>query len=317
MITIHEANATDFTTLGLGALTPTECMIEEQAGGLYELTLAQPITSDLKYTLITQGRIIKAPAPMRETPLVEIGQSGTVKRQIYKVTTDGRRLYLRAAADQNARGLHAYKPGTEVAVIGTSGKWSNVIILDGGATGWMWTANLTYVRDENETISGDTPGTVIEPRQTREQLFRIYEVETDSEGRTVTARAQHITYDLKGAIVASDYAPEDVSAADVVTNILAKADHETPFNIICSVTDTVTIDCTGRNILDIIMESDSGLLAQTGARLIRDNYDLFILPAEERDRGVRLSYGKNLLSAILRTDASSIVTVAPHAGSVD
>lgn len=314
MITIHEANATDFTTLGLGALTPTECTIEEQAGGLYELTLAQPITSDLKYTLITQGRIIKAPAPMRETPLVEIGQSGTVKRQIYKVTTDGRRLYLRAAADQNARGLHAYKPGTEVAVIGTSGKWSNVIILDGGATGWMWTANLTYVRDENETISGDTPGTVIEPRQTREQLFRIYEVETDSEGRTVTARAQHITYDLKGVIVASDYAPEDVSAADVVTNILAKADHETPFNIICSVTDNVTIDCTGRNILDIIMESDSGLLAQTGARLIRDNYDLFILPAEERDRGVRLSYGKNLLSAILRTDASSIVTRIQPAG---
>ena len=314
MITIYAANATDFSTLGLGALAPSECMIEEQAGGLYELTLTQPITNDLKHTLIAQGRIVKAPAPMRETPLVEIGKSGGVTRRIYKVTTDGRRLNMRTEASQSARVIHAYRPGTEVAVTGESGSWSSVIILDGGASGWMWTENLTFVREESETISGDAPGSVIAPRQTREQLFRICEVETDGESRTVTARAQHITYDLKGAIVAQEYAPENVSAASVCAAMMGCIDHETPFRLTCTVTAPVTIDCTGRNILDIIMDRDSGLLAQTGARLIRDNYDLFILPDEARDRGVSLRYGKNLLSAVLRTDASGLITRIQPAG---
>lgn len=314
MITIHEANSSDFSTLGLGALAPTECLIEESAGGLYELTLTQPIADDMKHGLITQGRIIKAPAPMRETPLVEIGQSGTVTRRIFKVVTDGRRLSLRTAPDQSARVIHAYKPGTEVIVTDTSGSWSSVIMADGGASGWMWTANLTFVREESESISGDTPGAVIQPRQTREQLFRICEVETDSKRRVVTLRAQHISYDLKGVIVASDYAPEDVSAETVCAAMMRLADHETPFRIICTVTDPITIDCTGRNILDIIMDSDSGILAQTGARLIRDNYDLFILPAEERKRGVSLRYGKNLLSAYLRTDTSNLLTRIQPAG---
>ena len=314
MITIYAANATDFSTLGLGALAPSECTIEEQAGGLYEMTLTQPITDDLKHTLIAQGRIIKAPAPVRETPLVEIGKSGSVVRRIYKVTTDGRRLNMRTAADQSARVIHAYRPGTEVAVTGEDGSWSSVIILDGGASGWMWTANLTFVREESETISGDAPGSVIAPRQTREQLFRICEVETDGESRTVTARAQHITYDLKGAIVAREYAPENVSAETVCAAMMGYIDHETPFRLTCTVTAPVTIDCTGRNILDIIMDRDSGLLAQTGARLIRDNYDLFILPDEARDRGVSLRYGKNLLSAVLRTDASGLITRIQPAG---
>ena len=314
MITIYAANATDFSTLGLGALAPSACTIEEQAGGLYELTLTQPITDDLKHTLIAQGRIIKAPAPVRETPLVEIGKSGSVTRRIYKVTTDGRRLNMRTAADQSARVIHAYRPGTEVAVTGESGSWSSVIILDGGASGWMWTANLTFVREESETISGDAPGSVIAPRQTREQLFRICEVETDGESRAVTARAQHISYDLKGAIVAREYAPENVSAETVCAAMMGYIDHETPFRLICTVTESVTIDCTGRNILDILMDRDSGLLTQTGARLIRDNYDLFILPDEARDRGVSLRYGKNLLSAVLRTDASGLITRIQPAG---
>ena len=314
MITIYAANATDFSTLGLGALAPSECMIEEQAGGLYELTLTQPITNDLKHTLIAQGRIVKAPAPMRETPLVEIGKSGGVTRRIYKVTTDGRRLNMRTEASQSARVIHAYRPGTEVAVTGESGSWSSVIILDGGASGWMWTENLAFVREESETISGDAPGSVIAPRQTREQLFRICEVETDGERRAVTARAQHISYDLKGAIVAQEYAPEAVSAETVCAAMMGYIDHETPFRLTCTVTDPVTIDCTGRNILDIIMDRDSGLLAQTGARLIRDNYDLFLLPDEARDRGVSLRYGKNLLSAVLRTDASGLITRIQPAG---
>ena len=43
MITIYAPDATDFSTLGLGALAPYECEIEEQAGGMYELTICHPM----------------------------------------------------------------------------------------------------------------------------------------------------------------------------------------------------------------------------------------------------------------------------------
>lgn len=310
MITVHESNALDFGSLGLGALTPTEGVVEEQAGGMYELTITQPITDDLRHTLLVPHRIIKAPAPVRETPLIEIGQAGTVTREIYRIATpDGRsRLYLRAGAGQNSKGIHAYAYGLEVVVLEKPGTWWRVAIPNGGATGWMYGPYLRFVRNETETIIGDTPGTVIQPRQTRDQLFRIYEVSTDTEKRTVTAKAQHITYDLKGAIISEEYAPEDVPADQVCAQLLARIDHDPGFVIYCTCTDPITADFTGKNLLECLLDPESGVLAQTGGRLVRDNFDLFILADEERDRGARLTYKKNLLCAIQDTDTSNIIT---------
>lgn len=45
MISIYAPNATDFSNNGLSLLLPIECTIEEQANGMYELTLVHPITS--------------------------------------------------------------------------------------------------------------------------------------------------------------------------------------------------------------------------------------------------------------------------------
>jgi hypothetical protein len=161
MITIHAPNADDFSTLGLGALLPTEAVIEDEAGGMYELALSQPIADDGRHMLIQNGRIIKAPAPVRETPLVQIGQSGSVTRQIYKVQTSGARLRMRAKPSTSAKILGSYKVGTEVVRLEVSGSWAKVILKKGGATGWMYNSYLTFVRTESETIQGDKPGGVV------------------------------------------------------------------------------------------------------------------------------------------------------------
>ena len=110
--------------------------------------MEHPFTDDLRHELLKALRIIKVPAPIRETPLVELPDMQANEREIYRVTTDGRRLYLRAAPSQQSKGLHAYKPGTEVAGLSLSedGKWRQVAILDGGASGWMWNGNLQYIR---------------------------------------------------------------------------------------------------------------------------------------------------------------------------
>ena len=49
MITIYAPEAQDFSTLGLGALAPYECVIEEQAGGMYELTMTHPMDAEGKW----------------------------------------------------------------------------------------------------------------------------------------------------------------------------------------------------------------------------------------------------------------------------
>lgn len=310
MITIYEKNAQDFSTLGLGTLEPVLCEVEEQAGGLYELVLRQPITDDNRAFLLAADRIIKAPAPMRETPQITIdGASGeSVTREIWQVNTGNSRLHLRAKP--NGKIIGAYPSGTKVVKYGESSVagWWGVIVCEGGAKGYMYAEYLQYVGAEADVIRGDTPGTVVQPRQTREQLFRIYSVVNDSEGRFVEAKARHISYDLMGAVIPGAYAVENMPAQAVCAQLLLRADHDCGVSMICGVDGPVSGDFGGRNLLEALLDPETGIAAQTGAKVIRDNFEIFLVPDEERDRGVEIRYGKNLLSAQLEQDMSDVVT---------
>ena len=311
MITIHDGAATDFSGLGLGALDPSTCTITEEDAGEYELHIEQPADSARRQKLLQPWRIIKAPAPVRESPLVqESAGTGTVTREIYKVTTpSGQRLRLRKSASMSAGVISKYKPGTQVALLETDGSWGHVIVLDGGAEGWMWRAYLTYVESRTESVSGDNPGDVVTPEQARDQLFRIYKVTPSSADRVATAEARHITYDLLGAVVVGDYAPQGVAANTVVAQIMAKADHDAGFTVHCDITTAITGDYGGRNVLDCLLGGEDGIVPQLDARVVRDNYDIWILPGNvQRKPGAAIRYGKNLVKAQLTTDVSDVVS---------
>lgn len=311
MITIHDGAATDFSGLGLGALDPSACTITEEDAGEYELHIEQPADSARRQKLLQPWRIIKAPAPVRESPLVqESAGAGTVTREIYKVVTpSGQRLRLRKSASMDAGVISKYKVGTQVALLETSGSWGHVIVLDGGAEGWMWRAYLTYVESRTESVSGDNPGDVVTPEQARDQLFRVYKVTPSSADRVATAEARHITYDLLGAVVVGDYAPQGVAANTVVAQIMAKADHDAGFTVHCDITTAITGDYGGRNVLDCLLGGEDGIVPQLDARVVRDNYDIWILPGDaQRKPGAAIRYGKNLVKAQLTTDVSDVVS---------
>ena len=318
MITIYSPTETDFSSLGLGALMPIECEIEEQAGGLYELRMTHPMDEAGKWLYIQNGCIIRAPAPVRESPLAQTPDAGdeveptqTVTRKIYKVSTPrGGRLHLRAKASTSAKILSKYKPGTEVVRLSTSGSWSKVIVRKSGATGWMWSAYLAYVRDETETINGDNPSPerVIYPVQSRDQLFRIVSVERDAVNMEVVVTARHIFYDLMGNVVNGDYEPEKVAANEAVTQIFSKALNAHEFTVRCTATGQVSGEYTRKSIVEALLDPDEGVVSQAEARLIRDNFDLWIMPDEERDTGVVIRHRKNVLGAVMTIDASNIVT---------
>ena len=308
MITIYPADATDFSTLGLGTLDPDSASLEEIAGGMYSLELSQPITKDGRDLLIDVGRILRVPCPVRETPLLSRDRSAAVTREIYKVTTSGARLHLRQAASLSAKILGRYKPGTEVIKLGMDGKFMQVAIVDGGASGYMWATNLTYVRSETDSAANDDPSNAVTVTQAREQLLRIKTVRRSDTDNRVTVSAEHITYDLAGAIVASVYAPEKVAANTVVAQLLAKADHDAGISVHCDITTPITGDYTGRNLIDCLLSTEDGVATQCSARVYRDNFDLWILPDEERATGVEIRYGKNLTCATLTEDISGVIT---------
>ena len=63
MITIHEKTAQTFDTIGLGALVPSHCVVEEELNGAYELELKHPYDEGGKWKRIGIGNIICTQTP--------------------------------------------------------------------------------------------------------------------------------------------------------------------------------------------------------------------------------------------------------------
>lgn len=317
MICIYPANATDFSTLGICVLDPTEAKIEGEQNGMMELTLTHPMDADGKWTYLTNYSILRAPCPVRETPLIRIMDepttvTKTTTRTICQVhTSSGKRLRLRAKPNMSAKVLGYYKNGTRVIRMGTSGSWTRVVIARGGATGWMDTGNLQTVTTQTETVTAigtDTPSKSIEPRQTREQIFRICEVKRDDAARLVYVTAKHIFYDLAANTVKSGYSPEGQPVASVCEQLLARALNDHDFSIYCNAEGNITGDYSRMNIANAILEDEIGVAAQSGARIVLDNFDIFVLKDETRDNGVEIRHAKNMKGAELTENAESVIT---------
>lgn len=339
MITVYPAACRDFSTLGLGALQPISCTVEEEAGGAFTLEMEHPIDDDMRWTWLYPGNIIKAPCPIRESPLIEmkitkevpntgVGTTTITKTyDVYKVkTSTGQRLNFRQGDSMDSAIISAYKPGTEVVKESTSGDWAQVMV--NGQTGYMYDDNLEYVRSYTETYTvptsnkGYTVSVVSRnapPRKTRDQLFRIVSTDRDSAKRIITVHANHIFYDLIGNIVNDEVDYEEdtavTTAFPAVTEHLIN-DHE--FTFYSGLTEGVVQGTyTGVSVVKALLDPDIGIVPQCEAQIIRDNFDILIFKQADRDRGVEIRHGKNLTGAVLTTDYSSVVTRIKPIGKGD
>lgn len=310
MITVHSGWETDFSGLGICPLQPTECTVEEQAGGLYQLKMTHPMDDAGRWLNLTAWNIIRAPAPVRETPYINmmVHTETTVTRSIYTVRVNTRLRLRTKPSTSTGVIIGRYKNGTEVIKTGQSGDWYQVIVCSGGQMGWMHSGYLTFARNETETVPGeDVPGKVVEPRQTRDQLFRIMSVSRDDEAQMVYVTALHVFYDLTGVTVGSEYSPDKVAASVAAQAIFDKAIKPHGFEIYSNNDEKISGEYTGRSIVSALLEED-GVVQQSKARLVRDNFDVFVLKDDVRDRGVEIRHGKNLQGAELTIDVSDVVT---------
>ena len=317
-ICIYPPTAEDFTTNGLGILNPLECTVEEVAAGKYELELVQPIDNTLRWAQIANGCIIKVPVPMRESPLYEapaLGEPVTITRQVWVVSGTSHGLYIRTGPGMGYKRIGVKRNGVEVIELEDApDPWKKVCVIDGGQVGYMSTKYLRPSRTIQEVIEPARPtgGSVVMVGQSREQLFRIYSVEQDSEAATVTAKALHVFYDEAGNLIDGEYEIEE-GKTEEANSVIAKLDsmlltpHSVRFQPI-NLTGDVTGVFSYKTPVEAFLDPDEGIVAQTKALLVRDNWEAYLLPDMVRDRGVTVRRGKNLIGVQVTNDIADVVT---------
>lgn len=178
-----------------------------------------------------------------------------------------------------------------------------------GVEGWCKSALLTLKKHltPEETV----------PREVEEQLFRLISVTVQSEGNTVTAEGTHVSYDLAGDLV-NDVVISQASPAMAIGRVVDGLMVEYPGTIATNMTSTeagtYSGSFKGKNGIHCLLDPDSGIAAQFDAKVIRDNWDIFIMQWTDTDRGLMLRYGNNATGITWKRDTGSIITrVVPYA----
>ena len=202
MICVFPSDATDFASNGLCVLTPTACSVTETLNSEWELSMTHPLDERGKWTYLQVGNILRAPVPAAMTPRVSL-VTQTTGWSVYTITTKSGKLNLRSGPGTNYKRLGQYAKGREVVLIAkTNDSWYEVTAPD-GKRGFMSTDYLTFARTEGSSTTAT--GQVVEPRQVRDQPFRIYRVVPTL--TQVEVYARHIFYDLMDNMILS-YKPE-------------------------------------------------------------------------------------------------------------
>lgn len=304
MITIYEATATDFGGHGLGTLAPESCLVSETLNGEYEVTLVHPIDEAGKFKRLQENRILRVPVPAGKTPRMAMSAQKQTSTEIYEVTTGGMRLYLRSKPTTESKGLGLYKPNTEVVLIAkTNAQWYEVTTPD-GKHGYMYAANLTYVR--TETTGAAAEEAIKEPTTLRDQPFRIYRIVPTLTNITVYAR--HIFYDLMDNMVSS-YAPDaNTTGAAALNGMMAAALSAQDFTFYSDLDTTAEgVEITDKNPAEAIL-GDGGLIENYGGELARDWWDVYLAKRAGEETGIQIREGKNLTGITYSVDYTNVTT---------
>ena len=129
-----------------------------------------------------------------------------------------------------------------------------------------------------------------------EQLLRIYSLDEDTAKRQLNVRGRHVSYDLSGNLV-QECAVTAAEPAVAIARMRAALLFETDGTIATNLTDgdgEFTGDFSWKNPVNALLDPDSGLVNYFKAKLIRDNWDIFLHKNTATNRGVYLRYGTNL-----------------------
>lgn len=150
--------------------------------------------------------------------------------------------------------------------------------------------------------------------QIKSQLFRIYSVQkTESE---VKVEAQHISYDAVWNLTMYNSDEAD-TISNILDGIVEESVTESSLYTQTNIGMKLTANYKGKDPITCILDPDIGILARTGGKLLRDDYNIAILSECGIDRGVTFEYGKNLEGVDYKIDTTETISAVIPEGETD
>lgn len=191
---------------------------------------------------------------------------------------------------------------TEIYYVSDAGNGWYKMITKGNIEGYMKASSLTFVR--HETVEP------IPAREVGNQLFRIYKVVISTDGKTVNVNAIHVSYDLSGVLIQDcNLALLDPPAAisRIMEAFMISYRGSISTNLTSAINGKYTGELSGKNGTFAFLDPDKGMIPYYRAKLIRDNWDIFLMQNTHVDRGLHLVYGRNLRGVSWTRDSSNII----------
>lgn len=294
---VYEPKCDDFANFGLvGALTPTSCVFEEEANGMSEITLEHPLDSLGRYKALETNNLLQVKVPVRTPPSMD--DDGNLRNDMFKYrvrTASVKERTLYKNARRTVR-LAVLPIGESVAVFSRPDNGIYEVCSAFYGHGWMSSAGLENEPYTEQDFDAPTVQDAdnFEPAWTiKPQIFRIYEVRKNIASVTVAAR--HITYDLLYNTTTYKVA-DAVSAQAALNGIFNHAvDKDHDFKALSNIGYTrAGLDFTRVNIINALLDPDTGLCELYKAAMVRDNWNMYILENPGMDRGVVIEYARNM-----------------------
>ena len=95
MIQIYKPTNMTYTANGDAVLMPIECTLSQEINGAWTLNLTHPVDDEGRWKLITEGAVVKAPAPNGDQlyRLIMVDKTDT------QITATGQPIFMDAAGD--------------------------------------------------------------------------------------------------------------------------------------------------------------------------------------------------------------------------
>ena len=214
-------------------------------------------------------------------------------------------------------------PGSPALV--NMGSGTELYYVSGPSDGWYkmcTTYGLEgYIKSTQVEYSRHMEPGEIQPRVITTQLFRIKNVDENSENQTVTVNARHVSYDLNGVLVDSVRIVRSGPAqalAWIQNGFMIPYRGIIATDMISSDDATYSGEISGKNGMYCILDPDKGVVSCFDAEFRRDNWDLFVMAKTETDRGFRIRYGNNMKGVKWKENTENLILrIVPVAKAED
>lgn len=133
------------------------------------------------------------------------------------------------------------------------------------------------------------------------QAFRL--TNPNIENDSITVRAYHVYFDSKNYIIKDSYVV-DKNCNDALDHLNMGCDTISPFTTISDVNSVNSYRCVRKSLEEAISE----VVDRWGGHLVRDNFNIAIRSKIGQDRGVTLSYAKNISKITQKEVWDDVVT---------